>query len=129
MIVEVKQLVPDAGHIRVIFIAGSKSSKGVKCAFSSFGEKSKLLNFSVKEWESRAWMEFWIPWSFGGRNSFPWSIISKTSAKGKAVTKRSNGCHPTLKALKRAIGRLAQLPPKDQNVVRKSRKVEKRYGA
>ncbi|GFU95902.1 hypothetical protein TNCV_252531 [Trichonephila clavipes] len=32
------------------------------------------------------------------------------------MAKRSNGCHPTLTALKRAAERLAQLTPKDEHV-------------
>ncbi|GFT88141.1 hypothetical protein TNCV_1891601 [Trichonephila clavipes] len=41
----------------------------------------------------------------------------------KVVANESDGCRPILLALKRAIGRLAQLPPKDQIVVQKGRSV------
>ncbi|GFT42789.1 hypothetical protein TNCV_2508311 [Trichonephila clavipes] len=50
--------------------------------------------------------------------SVPWSKSKKqVGGKRKKVANRSNGCRSTRTALKRAVERLAQLPPKDQYVV------------
>ncbi|GFU51517.1 hypothetical protein TNCV_81551 [Trichonephila clavipes] len=46
-------------------------------------------------------------------------VEKQVGRKRKKVENRSNGCRSTRTALKRAVERLAQLPPKDQYVVRR----------